>query len=580
MATRCNPTTLDAEAVAGDSGVVGQERAREAVAFAVATARNGHHLFVMGPPGSGERTLVRRAIEAHVGGDGRERSDWTYVNNFAEPHQPRALCLPRGRAVALREHMKDLADDLRTKIPATFESEEYATAAERMHAEFKERAEQAVLAVGAEAERNGLVMVRTPVGLSFAPRKRRDDSQDSAKEEDAVLAPQEFEALPEATRQQLQQAMANAQEQLVRTLRGTVRLRNEHADRVRALNRSMTLVAVEHAVDEAKAHYADLPDVLAYLDAVRADVSDKADHFHSAQSEETAEGVAVAEIDLSAYEVNVLVDAAGSDGAPIVAVDHPTCQQLIGRVDHIAHMGTLHTDYRLIKPGALHRANGGYVLIDAVKLLTQPFAWEALKRALLRGEVRIESLAEMISLVSTVQLEPAPIPLQVKVVLFGDREVGALLQALDDDFPRLFRVIADFSDELPRAAETQRALARSLRTQAQRHALLAPSTGALARLIDHGAREAGDATRISASVQRLLDVLMEADHNARSAQRTQIDVADIDAAIAARRRRASRIDERLRDEVARGMLMIATSGERVGQINGLMGLRVRRRDLR
>jgi predicted ATP-dependent protease len=571
LATRCDPATLGLDGpaeAAGDAGIVGQSRASDAVGFAIATARAGHHVFVMGPPGAGKHTLVRRAIEAHVARNGIERCDWAYVNNFAQPHKPQALRLPRGRASALRQHMRELADDLRTMIPATFESEEYVTAAERLHAEYKERAEQAVLAVGAQAQRDGLVMVRTPVGLSFAPRKPGTGS--NGKEDDAVLAPQEFEALPEEQRAQLQQAMLAAQEQLIAALRGSMRLRKEHADRLRKLNRSMTLVAIEHAVDEAKAHYIDLPEVLAYLDAVRDDVSEKADRFRSAQGEEAAEGAAVAEIDLSAYEVNVLVDAAGSDGAPIVTVDHPTCQQLIGRVDHIAHMGTLHTDYRLIKPGALHRANGGYVLIDAIKLLTQPFAWEALKRALLRGQVRIESMAEMVSLVSTVQLEPAPIALQIKVVLFGDRDIGELLQTADDDFARLFRVIADFSDDLPRSEQTQRALARSLLAQAKHLALLPPGADALARLIELGAREAGDATRLSASVQRQVDVLMEADHLARQAQRGLIAATDVEAAIAARRRRASRIDERLREEVARDMLMIATSGERVGQINGLM----------
>jgi len=578
---------------AGEATIVGQQRAYEAVAYGIAMPHDGHHLFVMGPPGVGKHTLVRRAIEAHVAKNGAERFDWAYVNHFAQPHQPRVLRLPRGRATALRQHMRALADDLRTMIPATFESEEYATAVERLNTEYKERAEQAVLEVGEAAQAQGLVMVRTPVGLSFAPRKPPADGTDGG---DAVYTPEEFAALPEAERTRLQQALQAAQEQLVRALRGTVRLRKEHGDKLRALNRSMTRVAVEHAVDDVKDDYADLPEVLAYLEAVRDDVIEKADRFRSPQGDEAGAGEApaVAEIDLSAYEVNVLVDAAGSDGAPIVTVDHPTHQQLIGRVDHLARMGTLLTDYRLVKPGALHRANGGYILIDVAKLLVQPFAWDALKRALMRREIRIESVAEMVSLVTTVELEPQPIPLSVKVVLFGEREVGDLLQEFDPDFGRLFRVVADFSDDLPRAEGVQRELVQSIVAQGAALALLPASAGALARLVDHGARLAGDAQRLSASVQRLLDVLTEADQRARtradtdphvgshvdsqispgispkSSPHARIEAADVDGAVAARRRRASRIDERLRDEVGRGMLMIATAGERVGQINGLM----------
>ena len=370
----------------------------------------------MGPSGAGKETLVRRAIEAQLARSTPQRFDWVYVNNFEQPHKPRALQLPAGRGVELRKHMRGLVDELRTMIPATFESDEYVNAVERLNAEFKDKAERSVLEVGEQAQRNGLAMIRTPVGFSFAPRKGESE----------VLTGPEFEALPQEERERLLHAMSAAQDQLLRTLRASVRLRKEHSDRLRALNRSMTLVAIQHAVDEARGHYADLPHVCSYLDDVRADVTEKADVFRHTEGEEggPAEGA-----DLSGYEVNVVVDA-GANGTPIVEVDHPTHNELVGRVDHVARMGTLLTDYRLIKPGALHRANGGYLLIDAVKLLTQPFAWDALKRALMRGEVRIESMAEAFSLVSTVQLEPVPIPLDVKVILFGKREIGAAAAGL------------------------------------------------------------------------------------------------------------------------------------------------------
>jgi predicted ATP-dependent protease len=559
LATRCDPAWLAADAATRARGsIVGQERAREAIEYGIAMARAGHHLFVMGPRGSGKETLVREVIGAHVARHGVQRSDWVYVNNFDRPHQPLALQLPAGRGVQLRSHMRELVDDLRTLIPAMFESEEYVNAVARLNTEFKERAEQGVLAVGEDAQRHGLVMVRTPVGLSFAPRKGENE----------VLTPQEFDALPFDERERLQRAMSAAQDQLVGALRESVRLRKEHADRLRTLNRSMTQVAVQHAVDDAKVHYADLPQVLEYLDAVRADVIEHADGFRAAAADPAAaEGSAD---DASRYEVNVVVDATGGDDPPIVSADHPTHPNLIGRVDHVARMGMLLSDYRLIKGGLLHRANGGYLLIDAQKLLAQPFAWDALKRALQKGQIRIESMADGFGLVSTVQLEPEPIPLDVKVVLFGERELGHLLQVYDPEFNPLFRVIADFSDDLPRAGGTQRELAQALAARARTLGLLAPTAPALARLVDHAARRAGDATRLTASVQHLIDVLLEADQHARGAGREQLDAPDIGAAVAARRRRASRIHDRLQRELGRDMLMIATHGERVGQVNGLM----------
>lgn len=563
LAAHCDPALLEAAAAApAEAGaLVGQERARAAVEFGIGMRRAGYHLYVMGPPGSGRHSLVRRAIARQVAQDGTQRGDWVYVNNFSAPHQPIALPLAAGRGAQLREHMRALVDELRSTIPAAFESEEFAAELERLNTEFKERVEHGLIEVNHAAQAQGLVMLRTPVGFTFAPQKG-----------DEVMTPQDFEALPEAERTRLQQAMAQLQERLVHALRESMRLRKEHADRLRTLNRATTQLAVDHAVDETRAHYADLPAVTAYLDAVRAAVIDNAGAFrgHEDGDAGAAAAQAMAQADeLARYEVNLVVDAGGSDGTPIVDADLPSYQNLVGRVDHMARFGMLVTDFRHIKAGLLHRANGGYLLVDALKLLTQPMAWGALKRALLGREIRIESLAEMFSMVSTVQLEPQPIPLDLKVVLFGDRALCQLLQDGDPEFGQLFRVVADMDDELPRDAATQRALAASLTSQADRLGLLTPSAAALARLIDQGARRSGDAQRVSAEVQPLLDLLCEADHMARAAGRGRLEAADVAAAAAARRERAGRVDGRLRDAMLRDMLSIATRGSCIGQINGL-----------
>jgi predicted ATP-dependent protease len=566
LVTRCDPATLAPEPAGADAAppdtatdIVGQARARAAVDFGIAMPREGYHLFIMGPAGSGKRSLARRAIDARVAGHGVHRYDWVYVNNFDRPHQPVAIRLGAGQGARLQTDMRALVDELRTTIPAAFESEEYATELERLNTDFKDRAERGLIEVGEAAQRQGLAMIRTPVGFTFAPQKGTE-----------VMSPQEFEALPEAERKRLEQAVNGLQEQLVHALRATMRLRKEHADRLRALNRATTKLAVEHAVDEMKTRYAESPVVCAHLDAVRAAVIDDADAFRPHDDGEGGghDGA------LARFEVNLVVDAGGIDGAPIVEADLPTYQNLIGRVDHIAHFGMLVTDFRHIKAGALHRANGGYLLVDALKLLTQPFAWSALKRALLRREIRIEAMAEMFGMVSTVQLEPQPIPLDVKVVLVGERELCLLLQAHDPEFEKLFRVVADLDDDLPRVAATQRALAQTLAGQARSCGLLPPGAPALARLIDHGARRSGDATRIHAGVRHLLDVLHEADHLARAAQRAQIGADDVAAAIAQRRERAGRVDERVREAMLRERLAIATAGSCVGQVNGLAAYQV------
>ncbi|MCL4739962.1 MAG: AAA family ATPase [Burkholderiaceae bacterium] len=567
LARRCDPAALDlsaATAAAGpaprsdDAGrIVGQPRARAALEFGIATRQHGFHLFVMGSPGSGRRSLARAVIAAQAARGGPERHDWVYVNRFDRPHQPLALQLPAGQGARLRADMRALVADLRTLIAAAFESEEYATQAERIADEFKQRAERALHEVAQEAEKRSLAMIRTPVGFTFAPQKDGE-----------VMPPEAFQALPESRRAELQQAVGEVQEMLLRALRSHMRMRKEHADRMHALDRATTLLAIGHAFDDLRARYAALPEVCAWLDAVRDDVIDNAADFRRRDDDEkAASGDPPGE--LGRYEVNLVLDAAASATAPVVEADLPTVNALVGRIDHIARFGALLTDFRLIKGGLLHQANGGYLLVDAVKLLQQPLAWPMLKRALARREIRIESLGEMLSIVSTVQLEPDPIPLDVKVVLFGERWVHAMLQALDPEFDELFRVGADLGDDMPRADGAERELARVLDARGRSMGLLPAGAPALARLIDHGARLAGDATRVTAQVRRLVDVLVEADHLARAAGAAALDGGHIAAAVAARRERAARVHERQREAMLRDILAIATAGERVGQVNGL-----------
>jgi predicted ATP-dependent protease len=557
LAYRCDPATL-AGGICTElpdlDTVIGQERARAAVELGVSMAHEGYHLFVMGPPGSGKKALARQAIDAQRARTPSARRDWVYVNNFAQSHRPLAIELPPGRGAELRADLRNLVDNLQATIPAVFQSDEYASQSERIGSDISERGSSALKVVVDEANSHGIAMIHTPSGFTFAPQKDGE-----------VIPPQEFEKLPEEEKERIARTIEALQEQLVRVLRNTLKLRQEHSERIRALNRKMTLLAVEHAVDELKARYSDLPRVLEYLDAVQADVIDNADEFRRSEGESDGEPTKASEF--HRYMVNVLIDAGAE--TPVVFADLPSYQNLVGRIDHVARLGTLITDFTLIHPGALHQANGGYLLIDAIKLLTQPFAWPALKRALQRCEVRIESMAEMYSIVSTVRLEPQPIPLRVKVVLFGERELYELLLRLDPEFGELFRIVADLSDDFSRDAAMEAQLAQVLATHARRAGLLPLQATALARLVDHGARLAGDSRKLTARVQALVDLAVEADQAARSAGQSSIDGAQVVAGVDAQRRRAGRLHERVQDAMMRGTLLIDTTGSRIGQVNTL-----------
>jgi lon-related putative ATP-dependent protease len=558
---RCDPgqlafsTTAELEDL---SQFPGQERARDAVAFGIDVARAGFNLFVMGPPGTGRHTLVREFLARRVV-ERPKPSDWAYVNNFREPYRPIAVELPAGRAAALRDDMRQLVEELRIAIPAVFDSDEYRARAGQIETEFGERHERAFNELGAEAAAQKIGLLRTPAGFSFAPLKDGE-----------VISPEDYARLPEEEKARIERIIVELQKKLGDIIRNVVHWRREQREKLKQLNREMTLVAVGHHVAELKERYGKHEKVLDYLDAVQQNVIDNVDDFLPGREAPPMPGLPAPEPpSFRRYTVNVLVDHGGKDGTPVVMEDHPSYNNLIGRVDHISQFGTLATDFALIKSGALHRANGGYLLIDALKLLMQPFAWEALKRALSTRQIRIESIGEMYSLVSTVALAPEPIPLEVKVVLFGDRFIYYLLHAYDPDFRDLFKVVADFEDSFERTAENEGLFARLIGTIAREKKLLAVDRAGVARSIEHASRLAGDARKVSGSLRALADLLCEADHLARENGRSAVTGEDVERAIAAQRTRGDRLRTLVHEAILRGTILIDTGGARSGQVNGL-----------
>lgn len=562
----CDPASLAFATTAeleDFGGILGQARAVEAIRFGVGMERDGYNLYAMGPEGIGRHTIVRRHLEKKA----LERatpSDWCYVFDFAAPDKPRALELPAGTASRFRQDMQRLVEDLRTGIPSAFETDEYRTRLQEIESEFERRHEGAIESIGEKAKGQGIALVRTPSGFGFAPMQ-----------EDKVMGPDEFHALSEAKQKEVQEAIAVLEQELAKAIHEVPRMRREAQRKMRELNRQVVGATVTGLIEELKAAYVALEPVVKFLESVHEDVLDHAEFFrHPKEGEQrTLFGIPVPEPEsespLARYQVNVLIDHAAGSGAPIVYEDNPTHDNLVGRIEHLAQMGTLVTNFMLIKAGAFHRANGGYLVLDALKVLTQPFAWEALKRAMRSREIRTESLGQMLSLVSAVGLKPEPIPLDQKVVLVGERILYYLLQAYDPEFPELFKVAADFEEDIERGAESDILYARVVATIARREKLRAVDRGGVARLIEQGARAAGDAGKLSVAMQELTDLLRESDYFAAAAAREVVGAADVDRALAAREGRQSRIRERVGEQMRKGTLLIDTAGERVGQVNGL-----------
>ena len=554
--------------------IIGQERAVDAIRFGIGMRRQGYNLYALGPSGTGKRTTIREFLDQRAAGEPTP-SDWCYVNNFEQPHKPRALELPPGRGAVLREDMELLIEELRAAIPAAFESEDYRTRRQEAEEEFKELQEKAFNEVQQKALERSIGLIRTPAGLAFVPLQEKETEEGESTGSKEVVGPDEFQKLPDETRKQIEADIAELQEQLQATIRQVRDWERQAREKVKELNREVAMFAVGHRIDDLQKKHGEFPEVVAYLDAIRQDVVDNVEEFR--RTEEAPQQVMGVPLPRSLtespvfrrYQVNVLVDHSQSDGAPVVYEDHPTYVNLIGRVEHIAQMGALMTDFNLIKPGALHRANGGYLILDARELLLQPYAWQGLKRALRSQELRIESLGQALSLVSTVSLEPETIPLDAKIVLIGERLLYYMLYQLDPDFAELFKVEADFNDQISRGPENAQLYARLIATMARKEKLRPFDRQAVARVIDRGARMAGDAQKLSVHLSSVADLLREADYWAALNGNGVVSVEDVRRAIEAQIKRADRVRERMQEQIQRGIKLIDTSGEQIGQINGL-----------
>jgi len=542
----------------------GQEVAIEALRFGLSIGHPDYHLYAFAPAMETRLGFVRDFLEREAA-KRPAPGDLCYVNNFDNPQRPHALSLPSGRGAQLRDAMKTLVQELRAVLPAAFESEEYRSRRQVLDEAFKQQHEQAFEALHDRAQKQHVALIRTPMGIAFAPMRGGE-----------VLQPEVFQRLPEAERKKVAETIEGLQTELEAIIRQIPIWAREHREQVRTLNRDVTRHAVAHLMDELRNGFKDIPPVMVYLAAVERDVLENADDFLSPEAGRSDGGmgslreiVGADQLAFRRYSVNLLVDSSGQQAAPVVYEDNPTVHALVGRIEHMARFGALLTDFNLLKPGALHRANGGFLLLDAVKLLRNGLSYDALKRALRAGEIRIQSLEQMLSLTGTVSPEAEPVPLSVKVVLIGPRWLYYLLCEADSEFAELFKVQVDVEDRMDRDAGNTLLLARTMAATVRRLRLRSLDAGAVARLVEFAARASGDGMKLSIETPLLVDMLKESDYWAAQAGRNMVAAEDVQRAIDTRQRRADRLYRRLREQVRNGVLGVETDGMRVGQVNGL-----------
>lgn len=544
---------------------LGQERARRAIELGLLIPGEEYHVFAMGQVRSGKRHAALALIEPHAARR-PVASDLVYVNRFDRPREPRILHLPAGRGRELRTAIERLVEELRAAVPAVLDGDALRERTEAIENDVKEANERDLEAIRAAAEARNVAVVGRPHGFTLAPLRAGE-----------LLTEELFAQLPEAEQAAYAEAAAETSKAMRAFVAEVPRREKEARRRMKAAANELVAAVVAQHIDDVREAFRDLSEVAAHLDAMERHISANAGDWVQSQSGQNPMLAAIEDGRdplLRRYGVHVLVDRTGEKSAPIVYEPHPTYENLVGAMDHIPVFGALVTDIHLIKPGALHKANGGYLLVDARSLLLQPYAWEALKRALKTRKVTIEPLARMLGVLGGAALAPEPLDLDVKVVMLGERRLFHLLSELEPDFPGLFRIVADFEDTIDRTPVNEERFARFIGKLLRDEELPPFDRSGVARFIEHASRLAGDAGELTVNAGDIVGFLREACHFARSEGLGTVTAAHVQAAIDAADHRTARVREQIHEDIAKGTLLVTTAGEAIGQINGLTVARI------
>ena len=540
--------------------VLGQERAVHSIDFGVDMPSRGYNIYAMGPPGSGRTTAVRQFLDRRAGQRAAPWA-WCYVYDFDDPRRPKAIDLPPGRAAKLRAQMDDLLEQLQREIPRAFEGQPYEERRRELVLEMQKRQQELYETLERYLNERGFALIRSQSGLGIAPMLNGE-----------VLSAEDYKKLDQETKKRFEDFQPELQEQFDKTMRQARDLDREGKKSIEEISHELAGFVVTGLVADIKEGFQDCPKVLVYLDRATQDIVQNVRHFlPTPEGESLPFPLAGASGDrwFARYRVNVLAEAEDHGRAPVVIEDNPTYHNLIGRIEHRAEFGTMVTDFTQIRVGALHRANGGYLVVEAKSLLTNALAWDALKRSLRNQEIKIEEMAQFYGLVATSTLEPEPIPLDVKVVIIGDQRLYQLLYAFDEDFGELFKVKAEFASTMGRDEEVGRDYALFVGDLCQREGLRHFDPGAVARLLEEASRLAEDKGRVTARFASVADLVREASFWAGRAGRDLVTAPDVRTVVDERTYRLNHAVERYIDRVQDGVILIDTEGSAVGQVNGL-----------
>lgn len=547
--------------------VIGQDRAVKAVEFGIGIDSDGYHMYALGPSGTGKTSMIQDFLERKS----KEQDipdDWCYVNNFDESDKPKALRLPAGVGCQFEEDMDSLVEELKNEIPQAFESDEYEKEKQQIQQKYQKKREQLFEELENKANEKGFTLVQTPRGLMTTPIKNGE-----------VLSPDQVSQLDKQTRDELEQKQKELQENMRETMKKVQNLQQEAKEEISELDRQVVGYAVEHLINSLKEKYAEEDAVLDFLEEIRKDILENVDELKQAEQKGKLQQQLPFLVQQQAgrttfdhfdnYRVNLIVDNCDLEGAPVILESNPTHANLVGRVEHQAQLGALVTNFQMIKSGALHKANGGYLIVEAQDLFRKPLSYEALKRSLKNREVEIESLQQAIGAISTRSLEPEPIPLDIKIVIIGSPIIYYMLYRLDEDFQELFKVKADFAVQMDWESDTPDQYAQFIGTICRQDGLNHFAPSGVAKVVEEGSRMVADQNRVSTKFGEVVDLIQQASYWADQNGNELVHREDVTRAIEERIYRSNRIEERVQEMIDEGKILIDTEGQVKGQVNGI-----------
>ncbi len=540
--------------------VIGQTRAIRALEFALEMDHSGYNVFVTGMSGTGRTTIVKD-ISQRIASEQPVPDDWIYVYNFDDSDQPVALCLPAGRGKVFQEEMDELLRTLKMEIPATFNSEEYEEQKLAIITQLNEQKRKKLSKLDSEAKEKGIQLQNTPAGFQTLILKDGEPLQQ-----------EEYDKLSETEKEEINSKLEHMQEHINETVRDIVKLEREAQQKVRQLDEKIGTFIVNRYINELQRDYKDFPQILHYLERVGKDIITNINEFLSQTKKEGQPALPIptdGPDHFSRYKVNVIMDHSNTQGAPLIYEPNPTYNNLFGRIEKQVVMGAQTTNHTLVKSGSLHKANGGYLITDALQILKNPFVYDALKRAIKTREIRIEETSELYGYFSAAGLKPQSIPLNLKLILIGSGQIYYLLNAYDEDFTKIFKVRADFDYETKSSKENVLKYAHFIRRVCNEEELLPFDRSGVRQVLYRAHRLVEDQQKVSLRFGTLVGIIREASYWATKDKSKVVKEKHVRKAAEEREYRHSMVEEKMQEMFERDIYRIDTSGEQVGQINGL-----------